>query len=156
MFMTNTCHTTPVTHSSCIFSETTRESKAEPRHHMGLFDKVKAKVSSSSSSTAGTTLRPDRNFPHVDTLPLDDSALPRYRKQRGINLGAWFVSERWIYDKPYQQAASPGQADFDIASGKDAKRLYEEHWDSYMTEDDWQWLADRGFNSVRLPVESPS
>ena len=123
---------------------------------MGLFDKVKAKVSSSSSSTAGTTLRPDRSFPHVDTLPLDDSALPRYRKQRGINLGAWFVSERWIYDKPYQQAASPGQADFDIASGKDAKRLYEEHWDSYMTEDDWQWLADRGFNSVRLPVDSPS
>ncbi|KAI0044921.1 glycoside hydrolase family 5 protein [Auriscalpium vulgare] len=78
--------------------------------------------------------------------------LYRYRKQRGINLGSWFVLERWIADAPYRAAASPGQSDHDVARGSDARHILEEHWDNWITENDWRWIAERGFNTVRIPI----
>jgi glucan 1,3-beta-glucosidase len=75
-----------------------------------------------------------------------------YRKQRGVNLGAWFVLERWITNAPFQFAEGPGQSDLDIARGKDAKVILESHWDTWISEDDWDWLAERGINTVRIPV----
>lgn len=60
-----------------------------------------------------------------------------YRKQRGVNLGAWFVLERWITNAPFQFAEGPGQSDLDMACGKDAKLILESHWDTWISEDDW-------------------
>jgi arylamine N-acetyltransferase len=40
----------------------------------------------------------------------------------------------------------------DIANGEDAKDRLEQHWDNWITDDDWQYLVDCGFNTVRLPV----
>lgn len=76
----------------------------------------------------------------------------RYRKQRGINLGSWFVLERWIADSPFRLAAAPGQSDLDVARGANAQAVLEQHWDTWITEDDWAWIAQRGINTVRLPV----
>ncbi|KAI0058194.1 glycoside hydrolase [Artomyces pyxidatus] len=76
----------------------------------------------------------------------------RYRKQRGVNLGSWFVLERWIADAPFQGAAPPGQSDHDVARGPDGQRILEEHWDNWMAEDDWKWIAERGINTVRIPI----
>jgi aryl-phospho-beta-D-glucosidase BglC (GH1 family) len=30
--------------------------------------------------------------------------------------------------------------------------VFEEHWDSWIKEDDWAWIKEHGYNSVRLPV----
>ncbi|KIY50259.1 glycoside hydrolase [Fistulina hepatica ATCC 64428] len=76
----------------------------------------------------------------------------RYRKQRGVNLGSWFVLERWIADAPFRGAAEPGQSDLDVARGSNAKQILEEHWDNWVTEGDWQWISGRGFNAVRIPL----
>ncbi|TCD69535.1 Glucan 1,3-beta-glucosidase 3 [Steccherinum ochraceum] len=74
------------------------------------------------------------------------------RKQRGVNLGSWFVLERWIADGPFQHASSPGQSDLDVARGSQAKEILEHHWDTWITPDDFKWLADRGINTVRIPI----
>ncbi|RDX42924.1 glycoside hydrolase [Lentinus brumalis] len=76
----------------------------------------------------------------------------RFRKQRGVNLGSWFVLERWIADGPFRAARAPAQSDLDIASGPDAKSILEHHWDTWITDQDWVWLAGHGINTVRIPI----
>ncbi|KAI0367432.1 glycoside hydrolase [Pilatotrama ljubarskyi] len=76
----------------------------------------------------------------------------RYRKQRGVNLGSWFVLERWICESPFHNAAAPAQSDLDVANGSNAKETLERHWDTWIVEDDWAWLAERGINTVRIPI----
>ncbi|KAG1834880.1 glycoside hydrolase family 5 protein [Suillus variegatus] len=78
--------------------------------------------------------------------------LYRYRKQRGVNLGSWFVLERWVSGSPFQGAAGSGQSDLDVAKGLHAKHVLEHHWDSWITSSDFEWLAARGINTVRIPI----
>jgi glucan 1,3-beta-glucosidase len=95
--------------------------------------------------------------------------LYRYRKQRGVNLGkpvhyqsqselhkrgsgSWFVLERWVSESPFQGAAGSGHSDLDVAKGLHAKQVLEQHWDSWITSSDFEWLAARGINTVRIPV----
>jgi len=113
---------------------------------MGLLDNLKSKGSSSSSTSVATFPPPP------ESLPLGSHDIPRYRKQRGVNLGSWFVLERWICPQAFQGAASPGQSDFDVARGSGAKGVLEAHWDRWITDEDWRWIKARGFNCVRLPV----
>ncbi|OXB33360.1 cytoplasmic protein [Cryptococcus neoformans] len=111
---------------------------------MGVFSKFKDQFTQSS---------PPYDFPPPPpSIPLGPSAIFRYRKQRGVNLGSWFSLEQWICPQAFKGAKPPGQSDYDVASGKDAKRILEEHWDTWITEDDMKWIASRGFNSVRLPI----
>ncbi|VDB84757.1 unnamed protein product [Peniophora sp. CBMAI 1063] len=128
-------------------------------------DKVKgfitkhAKNASMSSSSkeakaeAKLPVSPTVSIPPVPDEPFpNESDFYRYRKQRGVNLGSWFVLERWIADAPYRNAASPAQSDHDVARGPDARQILEQHWDNWIVEDDWRWLAEHGFNSVRIPI----
>ncbi|KIY72879.1 glycoside hydrolase family 5 protein [Cylindrobasidium torrendii FP15055 ss-10] len=88
-------------------------------------------------------------------IPLDlnnPATFFRYRKQRGVNLGSWFVLERWISEAPFREAKAPGQSDLDVAKGSNAKSILEQHWDTWITEPDWQFLAEKGVNTVRLPI----
>jgi glucan 1,3-beta-glucosidase len=96
----------------------------------------------------------------------------RYRKQRGVNLGklrlnasseskransgsgSWFVLERWVSESPFQGAAGSGQSDLDVAKGLHAKQVLEQHWDSWITPSDFEWLSARGINTVRIPVRT--
>lgn len=41
---------------------------------------------------------------------------------------------------------------YQIAVAPDAQGRLEHHWDSWITDQDWRWLVEHGFNSVRLPV----
>jgi hypothetical protein len=68
------------------------------------------------------------------------------------SLGSWFVLEPWITPSVFWRAASPAQSDQDIAKGQNAKANLSEHWNTWITEEDWQWLSERGVNSVRIPV----
>jgi hypothetical protein len=78
--------------------------------------------------------------------------LIRYRRHRGVNLGAWFTTEGWLNVNLYKDVAlDPKGSDFDLARSKNAAAM-EHHWDTWITEEDWQWMKERGFNSVRLPV----
>ncbi|KAJ7623644.1 glycoside hydrolase [Roridomyces roridus] len=76
----------------------------------------------------------------------------RFRKQRGVNLGSWFVLERWITDRPFRHAAPPAKSDLDVANGRDAASILNEHYASWITDLDFAWLASRGFTTVRIPI----
>lgn len=66
--------------------------------------------------------------------------------------GSWFVIERWITDSPFRCASAPAQSDLDIAKGSHAKEILEHHWDSWITAQDFEWLAAKGINTVRVPI----
>ena len=120
---------------------------------MGLLDKLKGKGKGTRPSPCAQLLPFSSNQSQpTNTIPLGQDSVYRYRKQRGVNLGSWFVLEKWITPAPFARAAQPGESDLDIARGADAKEAFEHHWDTFMTEDNWQWIKDHGFNSVRLPV----
>ncbi|KAH9926847.1 glycoside hydrolase superfamily [Amylocystis lapponica] len=94
--------------------------------------------------------------PGQASVPTDDTPFPseadfyRYRKQRGVNLGSWFVLERWIAEAPFRLAKAPAQSDLDVARGEQAKEVLESHWDTWITEKDWAWIAE--LNTVRIPI----
>ncbi|KAF7370974.1 Glucan 1,3-beta-glucosidase 3 [Mycena sanguinolenta] len=81
-----------------------------------------------------------------------ESSIYRFRKQRGVNLGSWFVLERWITDAPFRYAAPPAQSDLDVARGQNARSVLEAHYDSWISQSDWTWISDRGLNTVRIPA----
>jgi glucan 1,3-beta-glucosidase len=45
-----------------------------------------------------------------------------------------------------------GSSDLDVARGSNAKSVLEHHWDAWVTEADWEYLARHGINTVRIPV----
>ncbi|KAJ7777392.1 glycoside hydrolase superfamily [Mycena metata] len=84
--------------------------------------------------------------------PSPEALVYRFRKQRGVNLGAWFVLEKWITNAPFRNASPPAQSDLDVARGHDARAILEAHYDTWVTESDWAWISDRGLNTVRIPI----
>lgn len=119
---------------------------------MGLFDKFKNKAKAGMAAAGSGGGETQMHFGSgVPSTPLEQS-MNRYRFQRGLNLGSWFTTEDWLATQLYSHAADPKRSDFDLARAKDAKALMEHHWDTWVTDDDWNWIQQRGFNSVRLPV----
>ena len=101
-------------------------------------------------------------------LVLSPADVWRFRKQRGVNLGSWFVLgvffyvivkfnlnnilEKWITWGPYSHAASPRESDHDVARGSNAQSIFEHHWSTWINEGDFEWLSMVGVNTVRIPV----
>lgn len=117
---------------------------------MGLLDKFKNKAKAATNPGGGGGAQ--QTFSNAPPAAPLEQSMNRYRFQRGLNLGSWFTTEDWLATQLYSQAADPKKSDFDLARANDAKQLMEHHWDTWVTEDDWNWIKQRGFNSVRLPV----
>jgi glucan 1,3-beta-glucosidase len=95
-------------------------------------------------------------------------ALPHHRI-RGVNLGGWLVLERWIKPSLFREGwdndgwvfseyntydgVSADEWSFCKLQGKEkcSERLVK-HWDTWVTEDNIQTLAEAGINHVRVPV----
>ncbi|KAI0765919.1 glycoside hydrolase [Trametes elegans] len=118
------------------------------KHHFEDADTGAAADHSQAASSVGVAAPP----PAVRGPFPDEQDWYRYRKQRGVNLGSWFVLERWIAESPFHNAIAPGQSDLDVARGAHAREILEQHWDTWITADDWAWLAERGINTVRIPI----
>ncbi|KAI5984851.1 glycoside hydrolase family 5 protein [Pisolithus albus] len=84
-------------------------------------------------------LLPTRILPPNQTIVMN---------QRGVNIGSWFVLERWIAEQPFRCAAAPCQSDLDVAKGAHAKEILENHWDSWISAEDFQWLSAMGINTI--------
>ncbi|HTY85929.1 MAG TPA: glycoside hydrolase family 5 protein [Candidatus Acidoferrum sp.] len=74
-------------------------------------------------------------------------------KIHGVNLGGWLVLEKWI--KPSLFAGQSAEDEYslclELGKEKAAGRL-QEHRETWITADDFKWLAAHGINAVRLPV----
>lgn len=76
-------------------------------------------------------------------------------KVRGVNLGGWLVLEPWITPSLFEQAGDGAIDEWSICSilGKDeAYNRLSNHWNTWITESDFQQIAAAGLNHVRIPV----
>ncbi|KAL0947037.1 hypothetical protein HGRIS_013179 [Hohenbuehelia grisea] len=96
---------------------------------------------------------PSVTFPAFDQTEAD---MYRYRKQQAVNLGSWFVQENWMTPSLFVCAAGKRISELDVASGwgstDSARALLERHWDTFITQSDFDYLARIGINTVRLPL----
>lgn len=72
---------------------------------------------------------------------------------RGINLGGWLVAERWMTQDLFRGVQGDDEYSLGWELGKDkASRRLKLHRDTFITQRDFRWIADQGFDFVRLPV----
>jgi glucan 1,3-beta-glucosidase len=74
-------------------------------------------------------------------------------KRRGVNLGGWLALEKWITPSVYAGLMAEDEYTLCQELGKDkASARLKHHRESWITADDFRWLAAHGLNAVRLPV----
>jgi hypothetical protein len=110
-----------------------------------------------SSASSTCTVEPYQPEAVTATLPAPNvtlSTIYRYRQQQSVNLGSLFVLESWMVPSLFACAAQPAVSELDVANGwgGSARALLERHWDTWITEKDFQWMATIGVNTVRLPL----
>jgi glucan 1,3-beta-glucosidase len=71
---------------------------------------------------------------------------------RGVNLGNWLVLERWIKPDLFDGTTANDEYSLCAALGTSAERVMRRHRETFITEADFRWLAERGINAIRLPV----
>ncbi|KAJ9122334.1 hypothetical protein QFC22_001755 [Naganishia vaughanmartiniae] len=76
----------------------------------------------------------------------------------GVNLGGWFVTEPFIVPALYEKYTngSGGQSvdEFTLSQnmGDQLATIMEEHYNTFITEEDFMLMADAGLNWIRLPI----
>ena len=73
-------------------------------------------------------------------------------KTRGVNLGSWLVLEKWMVPSLFNNLKAIDETSFCVELGKHAESLLRSHWNSFITESDFEWLASIGINAVRIPI----
>lgn len=68
----------------------------------------------------------------------------------GVNLGAWLVLERWMTPALFE--GTDAQDEYSFMETEIGLKRIEEHRNTFITEDDWKWLAKHNVTHVRLPV----
>ena len=72
---------------------------------------------------------------------------------KGINLGNWLMPEGYMFK--FERAKAPHQIEGAIArlvGPAAAARFWQTYRDNYITEDDLRFIAQVGFNMVRIPL----
>ena len=73
-------------------------------------------------------------------------------KLRGVNLGAWLVLEKWMTPSLFEGLAAEDETTWCVELGAKAEAILKQHWRTFITRDDFAWLASIGINAVRIPV----
>lgn len=88
----------------------------------------------------------------VDDTPRAVSAPNQSGIWRGVNLGSWLVLERWMTPSVFHGFDAQDEYTLSQQMGGQAKTRLQQFRDSWITEEDFAWIAARGLNCVRLPV----
>jgi glucan 1,3-beta-glucosidase len=73
-------------------------------------------------------------------------------KIRGVNLGGWLVLEKWMVPDVYRKTDAEDEYNLCLTLGDEAKGRLNRHRETFITAEDFRWIADHGLNAVRLPV----
>jgi glucan 1,3-beta-glucosidase len=73
-------------------------------------------------------------------------------KLRGVNLGSWLVLEKWMVPSLFEGLEATDETTWCAELGDRAAEKLRKHWDTFITRDDFAWLANVGINAVRIPV----
>lgn len=75
---------------------------------------------------------------------------------RGVNLGGWFVLEPWITPSIFQNTNNTAIVDEytfgQMLDADAAVAILQEHWQTWITEQDFADIAAAGLNHVRIPL----
>ncbi|RMD43034.1 hypothetical protein DV735_g2135, partial [Chaetothyriales sp. CBS 134920] len=72
---------------------------------------------------------------------------------RGVNIGGWLVLEPWITPSVFAQFPDGNVVDeYTLSQQPNAEAILQAHWSSWVTEADFQKIADAGLNLVRIPI----
>lgn len=76
-------------------------------------------------------------------------------KMHGVALGNWLLLERWMDEQAFVNMC--GNSSLDEWScmeslGDRKVEALQAHWDSWITDDDIRFIAESGFNHIRIPV----
>jgi len=77
-------------------------------------------------------------------------------KVRGVNLGGWLVLEPWITPSIFDNTGNADIVDEwtfgSLQSKSTATSVLTNHWNTWITESDFEAIAAAGLNHVRLPI----
>ncbi|MET0985370.1 MAG: glycoside hydrolase family 5 protein [Steroidobacteraceae bacterium] len=73
-------------------------------------------------------------------------------KLRGVNLGGWLVLEKWMSPRVFEGLEATDETTWVAELGDRAESRLRQHWNTFITRDDFAWLAKVGINAVRIPV----
>ncbi len=71
---------------------------------------------------------------------------------RGVNLGGWLVLEKWMTPSLFDGLAATDETTWCAELGNDASGRLRAHWNTFVTRDDFAWLARVGIDVVRIPL----
>lgn len=71
---------------------------------------------------------------------------------RGVNLGGWLVLEKWMTPSLFAGLAATDETTWCVELGRDAPGRLRDHWNGFISREDFDWLAATGINAVRIPL----
>lgn len=74
------------------------------------------------------------------------------KKLRGVNLGGWLVLEKWMTPSLFEGLNATDETTYCAELGAQAEKSLTKHWNTFITEEDFAWLAQIGINAVRIPL----
>ncbi|KAF8972127.1 glycoside hydrolase family 5 protein [Flammula alnicola] len=78
------------------------------------------------------------------------------QKIRGVNLGGWLVLEPWITPSVFESTGNDNIVDEftlgQLLDAQTAQTILTNHWDTWITEDDFAQISAAGLNHVRIPI----
>lgn len=80
------------------------------------------------------------------------AAPPAREKVRGVNLGGWLVLEKWMTPSVFAGTDAGDEYTFLQKLGAEGEKRLRAHHDTFITEDDFAWIAGCGLNAVRIPI----
>ncbi|MDO5051574.1 MAG: hypothetical protein Q4E05_01625 [Pseudoclavibacter sp.] len=69
---------------------------------------------------------------------------------RGVNLGGWLVSERWMTPSLYE--GTRARDEYGLARTPGGPERLRRHREEFLREEDFAWLAAHGVEAVRIPI----
>jgi len=79
-------------------------------------------------------------------------SLMKPARLHGVNLGGWLVLEKWMTPSLFAGLDATDETTWCAELGPQAAPRLRTHWDSFITRDDFAWLAGVGVNAVRIPL----
>jgi len=70
---------------------------------------------------------------------------------RGVNLGGWLLLERWMQESLFSGSDARDEYELCLHWGEHARERIQEHRETYITRNDFDWIAAHGLNAVRIP-----
>ncbi len=75
------------------------------------------------------------------------------KRMRGVNLSGWFIPEPWVTPSLFAATGASNASELQLALGATAyNERVRQHYETFISEDDFRRMAAVGFNAVRLPV----